>query len=289
MRGMPTVQDVLDEAEALLKASAAIEHPHAGKERFDAAELLEFVVGEDREPDAQVDSASIRRFRRLVSRRAGGVPTSYLTGWAEFAGMRLIVGPGAFIPRESSEFMAQQAVRRLRRRPRPVHVDLATGVGPVALAVAAALPHAVVFGADLFPRPVAYARRNAARLQLSNARFVRGDLFGGLPGSVRGSVDTVSIHPPYVARREIRELPSEIREFEPRASLTDDSRDGMGLLARTVRDAPEWLRPSGWLLVEVSPDRSRQVATVLRRGGFRDVRSTKGDVEVSRVVLGRTR
>jgi release factor glutamine methyltransferase len=87
----------------------------------------------------------------------------------------------------------------------------------------------------------------------------------------------------------MKELPNEIRGFEPRESLTDFSPTGMRLITRTASEAPEWLRPQGWLLIEVSPDRAREVSTVLRRAGFRDVRSTRGGVsDVSRVIVGRT-
>ncbi len=287
MLRMPTAREVIDEAEDVLTASDAVDHPHAGKERVDAEELLDFVAGEQWAPDDDLTPAHVRRFRRLVARRAEGEPPAYLTGRTEFRGLILEVRRGAFIPRQSSEFMATQAIRRLRRRAAAVHVDVATGIGPVALAVAHAIRSARVFGVDISARPIELARRNAARLGLENATFLRGDLFGPLPPALRGEVDVITVHPPYVARAEVRTLPHEIRAFEPPESLTDYSRDGMGLLSRVVREAPAWLRANGWLLVEVSPDRSRGVATVLRRGGFRDVRSTKGPVPVSRVVVGR--
>ena len=284
---MPTAKEVLRDAERTLKASRAVEHPHAGKERIDAEQILEHVLGREPDPDETLDPSAARRFGRLLARRAAGEPPAYITGREEFHGLWLDVGKGAFIPRQSSEWMADQAIRRLRARSRPVYVDLATGVGPVALAVASALPRARVYGADLFARPVVLARRNAERLRLRNAHFVRGDLFAPLPRALRGTVDVITVHPPYIGTRELRTMPHEILAFEPRGSLTDGSPQGMSLLSRVVAEAPAWLRPGGWLLVEVSPDRSKQVAGVIRRGGFRDVRSTKGPVPVSRVLTGR--
>jgi len=284
---VPTAEEVLRDAERTLKASRAVEHPHAGKERIDAEQILEHVLGREPDPDETLDPSTARRFGRLLARRAAGEPPAYITGREEFHGLWLDVGRGAFIPRQSSEWMADQAIRRLRARSRPVHVDLATGVGPVALAVASALPRARVFGTDLFARPVTLARRNAERMRLRNARFVRGDLFAPLPRALQGMVDVITVHPPYIGTRELRTIPHEILGFEPRGSLTDGSPEGMGLLSRVVAEAPGWLRPGGWLLVEVSPDRSKQVAGVIRRAGFRDVRSTKGPVPVSRVLTGR--
>ena len=284
---MPTAEELLDEAERVLTASPAIDHPHRGRELADAEDLLTFALGREAGPDEDVDRAATQRFRRLVTRREHGEPVSYITGEIEFNGLTLLVASGAFIPRQSSEFMVEQAVRRLRSRARPVHVDLATGIGPVALAVADELPRARVFGVDLTARPVALARRNARALRLKNVRFLKGDLFGPLPRSLARGVDVITIHPPYVGRREVRDLPDEIRRFEPRESLTDFSPMGMGLIDRVAAEAPGWLRSGGWLLVEVSPDRSRSVASALRHCGFRDVRSTRGDLDVSRVVVGR--
>jgi release factor glutamine methyltransferase len=287
MHAMPTVDDVLRDAERILKRSTAMDHPHEGKERWDARVLLDFVLGRTGEDEDEVPTSALPRFHRLLARRAAGEPPAYLTGTVEFLGLDLRVGRGAFIPRESSEFMARQAIRRLRGRRQPIHIDLATGVGPVALAVASAVPEVRVFGVDLYSRPVALARGNAKRLGLANATFLRGDLFAPLPRSLRGSVDVITLHPPYVPRNEVRNLALEIRAFEPTESLTDDSPDGKGLLGRAAEQAADWLRPGGWLLVEVSPDFSRVTSTVLRRAGLRDVRSTKDRLAISRVVVGR--
>ncbi|HEY3209056.1 MAG TPA: HemK/PrmC family methyltransferase [Actinomycetota bacterium] len=288
MRAVPTARHVLREAERIFKKSESFDHVHAGKELADAEELLEFVLGRAPDEDEEIAGTAVSRFRRLVTRRAGGEPNAYIIGHTSFHDLTLEVRPGAFIPRQSSEWMADQAIKRLRSRVDPVYVDLATGIGPVALVVAAAIPSAQVIGVDVAARPVAMAKRNAAQLGLRNVKFLRGDLFRPVPRRMMGSVDVVTIHPPYVGRREMRTLPFEILQFEPEESLTDYSPLGDRIVRRVVEEAPTWLRPGGWLLVEVSPDRSRDVATIVRRAGFRDVRSTKGGVEVSRVVVGRT-
>jgi release factor glutamine methyltransferase len=284
---MPTADELLDEAERILKASDLVDHPHAGKERFDGEELLEFILGRAPSGRQRIPDPAARRFRRLLDRRASGEPVAYITGSAKFRGLTLEVRRGGFIPRESTEFMALQAIRRLRPRHRPVHVDLATGVGPVALAVADAIRRASVFGVDISASALALARRNAARLKLRNVTFLRGDLFAPLPKRLLGIVDAITIHPPYVPRGELRDLPEEITRFEPKESITDFSRTGMRLLERTAAEAPQWLASDGWLLVEVSPDRSRSVMSLLRGAGFRDIRSTIGPVKFTRVIVGR--
>jgi release factor glutamine methyltransferase len=284
---MPTAEQVLRDAERLLKRSTHVDHGSRDKEWADAEELLAFALGRDFELVDDVPAPALARFGRMLRRREDGEPSAYIIRQTTFRGLVLGVGRGAFIPRQSSEWMADQAVRRLRARRIPVHVDLATGIGPVALSVARSVPQSKVFGVDLFPEPLTYARRNAKRLGLTNATFLRGDLFEPLPEALAGGVDAISIHPPYVGRREIRELPEEILRFEPVEALTDASPRGDRIVKRVARESWRWLRPGGWLLIEVSPDRARGVATILRRAGFADVRSTKGPIPVSRVVVGR--
>jgi release factor glutamine methyltransferase len=192
-----------------------------------------------------------------------------------------------FVPRDASENLAEQAVRRLRGRRRPVHVDLATGAGTIALAVANEVRKADVVGTDVSTEAVRQARANAKRLRL-RARFVTSDLFASVPRALAGSVDVITLHPPYVPAHEVKDLPEEIREWEPAHTLTDRSRDGLGLISRTAREAPAWLSPSGWLLMEVSPDRVTHVKRVLRGEGYRDIRSTKGGpLPLTRVVVAR--
>jgi release factor glutamine methyltransferase len=278
---------VLDDAVTVLKASPAIDHWQRGRERIEAEDLLWHIVGEEPDPRDDVSVEQRRRFDRLVRRRAAGEPIPFIKGSTEFRGLDLLVRPGVFVPRDASEFLAEQAMRRLRGRSRPVHLDLATGAGTIALAVAHEVPRASVVGTDLSADAVKLARANAKRLGL-RARFVTGDLFGGVPRVLAGTVDVVTLHPPYVPMRELKDLPEEIRAWEPEHTLTDRSRDGLELITRAAREAPAWLAPNGWLLLEVSPDRVRHVKGVLRGEGFRDIRSTKGGpLPLTRVIVAR--
>ncbi len=181
----------------------------------------------------------------------------------------------------------EQASRRLRGKRSPVAVDVATGIGPIALAIAAAVPRAKVYGVDISREALRQAKRNARDLGLRNVEFHRGDMLGPLPRHLRGAVDVITAHVPYVPREEVASLPLEVRGFEPEDTLTDYSEHGLGLLTRVVEEAPEWLRPRGWVLLEVSPDFARGVRGLLLRHGYRDVKSTKGWPEVTRVVIGR--
>jgi release factor glutamine methyltransferase len=293
MTSVESAADLVDEGAARLKRSPAIQHWPADRERREAAALLSFALGDPdgseelADPDGAVSARPRTRYRRLIERRASGEPMAHILGSTTFRGLRIGVRPGMFIPRQSSELMAESAVRRLRRRRSPVAVDLATGVGPVALAVAHAVPGAQVHGTDISRTAVRQAAANAASLGLRNVAFHCGDLFGALPATLRKRVDVITVHPPYVPPGELSDLPLEIRGFEPEDALTDLSADGLGLLERTAEEAPDWLRPGGWLLVEVSPDRARDVRSRLVRSGYREVRSTRGWPDISRVIVGR--
>ena len=286
-----TAGDLIEEGTKRMKRSPAIDHWPSDREVHEARQLLAFVLGteeDELDEDAPVSATRARRYRDLVRRRAGGEPMAHILGWMEFKGLRIRVRPGAFVPRQSSEFTVEQAARRLRRRSKPIAVDMGTGIGPIALAVAAAVPRARVYGTDISADALRQARANARELKLRNVEFHRGDLFASLPPRIRGKVDVITAHAPYVPKHEVRDLPLEIRGFEPEATLTDYSEHGLGLLTRITEEAPEWLRPGGWLLAEVSPDFARTVRGLLLRSGYSDVKSTKGWPEVTRVVLGRS-
>jgi release factor glutamine methyltransferase len=279
--------EAIRRGQKILRASPAIDHWQKGRERIESEELLDFVLGEEPGGEPVLSERDRRSFMELIERRASGEPVALITGSIEFLGLDVLAEAGVFIPRHSSEFLAIQAIRRLKGRKRPIHADIATGSGAVALAVANRVPRAGVYGTDVAADAVKLARRNAKRLGLK-ASFARGDLFGGLPDALEGSVDVITIHPPYVPVDEVEDLPDEVRAFEPRHTLTDGSVDGMELVRRTAEEGPAWLTRRGWVLVEADPDAARDVKRVLVRAGFRDVESTKGgELKVTRVVVAR--
>ena len=126
----------MKQGERTMRASPAIDHWQKDREEIESEALLMHAMGVDEvDPGDDVPPEARRRFERLIARRVTGEPVQFIKGFAEFRGLELISKPGVFIPRDSTEFLAEQAVRRLRRRKRAVAVDLATGGGTVALAV----------------------------------------------------------------------------------------------------------------------------------------------------------
>ena len=280
-------EQLLEQAKQTLR-SANERFGFKGEEEDQAWELLVHALeGEEPEYEDEIPAAVERRFNRFVNRRATGEPIAYIVGWVEFRDFRLGIRPGMFIPRYTSEFLALQAIRRLHGRRRPVHVDLATGIGPVAISTARAVPRARVWGLDISRKALNQAAANAAGLGLKNVNFKRSDLFSSLPENLRGGVDVATIHPPYVPRKEVADLPEEIKHFEPRHTLTDGSGDGLGLVRRVIAEGAEWFSPGGWLLIEIVPSEFRNIRPMLRDAGYRDIRSTRGTLRHTRVIVSR--
>ena len=178
-------RDVLADAVATLKASTAIDHWQRDREEIEADELLGYALGVDRvAPNDEVPAAVRRRFERMIARRAAGEPVQLITGYAVFRGLQIEARPGVFVPRDSTEYLAEQAIRRLRARRRPVAVDLATGGGTVALAIANEVRGVRVFGTDISLTAVRVARENAELCGCGRPSS-KGDLFGGLPRNSR--------------------------------------------------------------------------------------------------------
>ncbi|HEV7680223.1 MAG TPA: HemK/PrmC family methyltransferase [Candidatus Dormibacteraeota bacterium] len=288
-----TVGDFIDAAEGAIRTSKHVELWKPWVARTDAEELAGVVLKRDvvqDDLDIRLSKKECKHLLELTARRLKGEPMTLLRGYIDFRGIRIELRPGVFSPRLSSEFQAGEAIRRLRRRARPVLVEVACGAGPVVLSVAHAVRNAEVWGVDISEDAVELGKHNAKRLGLDNAHFATGDLLAPLPARLYDAVDVVSIHPPYVGRRLVRTLPAEIARYEPLHTLTDNSDDGLGLVRRIAEESPLYLRRGGWLFVEISPDMARSVAAILRKNSFAEVKSLRESAEaVTRLVVGRNR
>jgi release factor glutamine methyltransferase len=226
------------------------------------------LLGADLKPE---DSTA---FRALVIRRAAREPLQHLTGVAAFRGIELEVGPGVFVPRPETEVVAGIAIDALRavdaRDRRPMAVDLGTGSGAIALALASEVPLATVVGVELQPEAFTWARRNAARLALPNARIVCGDLAGVLPQAT-GAVDVVVSNPPYVPDDAIPRDP-EVRMHDPATALYGGA-DGLDVVRRVVRSAERLLRRGGTVVIEHGEWQGPAVRALLPAPRWRDTRT----------------
>ncbi|MEJ2885475.1 putative protein N(5)-glutamine methyltransferase [Actinomycetospora aeridis] len=196
-----------------------------------------------------------------VARRVAGEPLEQVLGWAEFAGLRVAVAPGVFVPRRRSEFLVG-AVLSLLGGGETV-VDVCCGTGAIGAALLAARPGLVLHAADVDPAAVACAARN-----LPGAAGVHvGDLLAALPPSLAGHVDVVVASTPYVPSEAVAAMPPEAREHEPRVAL-DGGGDGVDVVRRLAGQAAAWLRPGGHLLVECAEHQGDRARAALVAAGF---------------------
>lgn len=214
----------------------------------------------------------------LVARRVAGEPLEYVVGWAAFAGLRVIVEPGVFVPRRRTEALAREAASLLTAD--SVVVDLCCGSGAIA-AVLAAAGAGAVYAADIDPVAVACARRNLASY---GAVVTAADLYDALPETLAGRIDILAANVPYVPTDEIALMPPEARDHEPAATL-DGGADGLDLLRRVAADAPRWLAPGGSLLTETSERQAPYALEILAAAGL-DPRLVTDDDLGATVAIG---
>jgi release factor glutamine methyltransferase len=266
----PSVAALLREAGARLRSSGI------ATARQDAEALLAHALGTTRlallvEPGRRVDARDRAAFEALLRRRASQEPFQYLVGEAEFCGLALRVGPGVFIPRPETEAVVERALGQAGPGPARV-LDLGTGSGALACALAARRPAWDVWAVERAPAAAGWARLNAERLGLAaRVRVVEGDLFAplGIPRG-GGSADLIVANPPYLATAVLPTLPAEVRAWEPPEAL-DGGVDGLAVVRRLLGEAPAWLRAGGTLLVEIGEDQGAAVrALVAEDGRYRD-------------------
>lgn len=248
-----TVRDQLINARAALRASGNDD------DWLDAEVLLAHVLDVDRawlhgHPERQLTASQRQRFRRLVDRRGAHVPIAYLTGRKEFYGHNLHVSPAVLIPRPESELLVDLAVDWLRARPavRKV-IDLGTGSGAIAIAIAKAVRSVRVIGIDADVATLSVAAENVIEQRLvSRVELKRGDLLR----SARPA-DLIVANLPYLSAARRRSAGPEL-SYEPKAAL-DGGTDGLDLIRRAMQQAPSVMRAHGCLLFEFDPGQSRRI------------------------------
>ena len=236
---MAGIEDAAIEAEVLLRHALGLSR----------AQL--FVQMADPLPAADEE-----RYRALLRRRAAHVPTAYITGVREFYGLEFLVGPGVLIPRPETEHVVEEALRTgrelLHERGRVTLVDVGTGSGAIALAVARHLPALRVLATDCSPAALAVADLNAKRLRLAGrVTFLPGDLLD----PVHEPVDIIAANLPYIPSDVIPTLAPGVRDHEPRQAL-DGGPDGLRVIARLLAQAPTHLRAGGAIILEIGHDQA---------------------------------
>jgi release factor glutamine methyltransferase len=272
--------------DVIRNAVELFEQNDIGSPRLNAETLLMFVLGCNRaylyaHPERELTEDELQRYNEAIAERARGVPAQYITGHQEFWGLDFIVSPAVLIPRPETEHLVETAIEVARDYERPVIVDVGTGSGCVALALANDLPQAEIHATDLSPDALEIARANAARLRLERVRFHVTDL---LTGFAPEFADIVVSNPPYVGECEADKVQAQVRKFEPHMAVFGGP-EGSELIRKLIAQAGQVLKPGGWLLMEIGYTQSPLLEELLN--SWNEVHFVPDLQGIPRVAVGR--
>jgi release factor glutamine methyltransferase len=282
---------------ALRAAIARLEESGVPSAPLAAELLLMHVLQRDRtwlyaHPEFELSPEDAAAYAHLIERRSEGVPTQYLTGRQEFWGLEFQVGPGVLIPRPETEHTIEVALERLgARRAEPLRiVDVGTGSGCIAIALARELPRAEIVATDISAAALDYAQRNAAGHGVSKRiQFLRADLLEAAMealGRAESRFDLIVSNPPYVGRNDAGSLPREVREHEPAEALFAGD-DGLQIYPALIDEAARKLAPSGIVVLEIGYNGAQYVGSLLSASQWTDLRVTRDLAGIERVISAR--
>lgn len=279
--------------EALSSAVSQLAANKVPSPRMNAELLLMFTLSCDRaylfaHPERELGNEEASRYESVLAERSRGVPAQYITGHQEFWGMDLIVSPAVLIPRPETEHVIETVLQLSRARakeqthPKRLRiVDVGTGSGCIALALAKEFPEAEIHTTDISPAALEIARANAARLQLEQRiSFHQTHLLNGL----KGAFDVVVSNPPYVGESEKDTVQLEVRKFEPLTAVFAGS-SGTEVIERLIPEAQAKLHPGGWFVMEISGTIVERVRALMN--GWEDVAIVPDLQSIPRVVRAR--
>ena len=304
---------------ALDSAIARLESAGIGSPRLNAEVLLMFTLACDRahlyaHAERELSPEELARYQAALEERARGKPAQYITGHQEFWGLDFLVSPAVLIPRPETEHVIETVLELARSgsasvspavaaAPLPPHsplaprhsplrlVDVGTGSGCIALALAKELPEAEIVAVDISSAALEIARANAARLQLDQrVKFLESNLLEGLlpvgAGDLPARFDFVVSNPPYVGEAQPEKVQREVREFEPKVAVFAGE-SGLEVYRQLIPQARAALRPGGWLVMEIGFSMEAAVRALVVGPGWQEVRVTHDLQGIPRVVAAR--
>ena len=236
---------------------------------------------------------------QMVARRTGREPLQYIIGSVDFMSLKLEVGEGVLIPRPETELMAEQAINTVKnyrieitnrdslpvtRYPSLNILDLCTGSGCLALAIAKVFPESEVIGCDNSEDALNMAKRNAGLNKVENVKFIRGDLLKAV--SREGPFDMIISNPPYIKTGDINNLQAEVRDWEPLKAL-DGGVDGLDYYRIIIPDAIQYLKNNGTVMFEHGDGQSDHIAMILNEAGFKEIEMIKDYSGKERIIRAR--
>lgn len=263
---------------------AALAEAGIAEAELDARLLLEYVCHTTRQEllahgDRMVAETDYQEYVHLIQGRQSRIPLQHLTKEQEFMGLRFFVNEHVLIPRQDTEILVEEVMRKLQEGMRIL--DLCTGSGCILLSLLHYSNDCRGVGADISEKALTVARENARRLENSDVEFVQSDLLE----QVKGRFDIIVSNPPYIKSEEIAQLMAEVKDHEPMQAL-DGGADGLNFYRDIIARAGEYLVPGGWLFFEIGYEQADAVSTLLEAHAYQNIRVVKDYAGLDRVVFG---
>ncbi|MBQ8733905.1 MAG: peptide chain release factor N(5)-glutamine methyltransferase [Anaerotignum sp.] len=279
-----TIAEALREGKMRLKA--------AGKEAyaFEAELLLEKAAGLNRTAlflrgEEVLSEEVLTVYEGYLSEREQGRPTQYILGEWEFMGLPFHVGEGVLIPRGDTEVLVETILEKQQSEPIKSILDIGTGSGCIPVSLGHYGKFEKIMAVDISPKALGYATKNAAENRVS-IDFYESDLFTNIPSEWKGRLDAIVSNPPYIPKKDIAELMTEVKDFEPMNAL-DGGEDGLDFYRAIVEQGREWLKDGGWLFFEIGYDQGKDLRNLLKEFGYTEVEIRQDLAGLDRVAMGR--
>jgi len=241
--------------------------------------------------DPDIRENILLQIYEYLRRRAAREPLQYILGYTEFHGLKIRVGPGVLIPRPETELLVEEAIKTVHS----LHftslriLDLCTGSGCIALALAREFPDAEVCGTDISEVAIRYAEENAGINDINNVEFLRGSLFEpfdklSAPGQLSFRAGLIISNPPYIKRDEIGNLQPEIKDWEPMEAL-DGGEDGLDYYKKLIPEAGNYLKKYGYLVLEIGIGQSDEVKLMAENAGFKEIIVIRDYSGIERILI----
>ena len=225
-------------------------------------------------------------FEALLKRRLTGEPIAYILGRREFYGLNLKVTPDTLIPRADTETLVQAALAKISPQEKSQILDLGTGTGAIALAIAKHCPQTLVMALDASQAALNIAIENAQNLDITNINFILSDWFSALSqDNNKQKFDVIVSNPPYIEASDAHLKQGDLR-FEPLSALASGA-DGLDAIRAIITQAPQHLNPHGWLLLEHGYNQASKVADLLKQAGFRETSHCQDLAGIVRITIGK--
>jgi release factor glutamine methyltransferase len=272
--------------QALKAAISRLAESGSDSPSLDAAVLLCHTLDKPRSylltwPEKALQESEVRGFEQLLSRRYSGEPVAYITGEREFWSLPLKVCPSTLIPRPDTERLVELALEKAPSQPGCI-LDLGTGTGAIALALASELPQHQIFGVDIRPEAQALAQENARNLNLLNTKFFNGSWFEPVESGTKFAL--IVSNPPYIEKDDPHLTQGDVR-FEPVSALVAEEK-GLADIRHIADQARGYLLPEGWLLFEHGFEQGGAVRQLLQSMGYSQVATEQDYAGNDRVTLG---